>query len=185
MTARRLDGHRAEAGGGEGHGRAWRVAGKAVLSGGLAFRDEKCQWVLALPVSSPRSPRRPPSVSHVDPPSRPPRETVPPPRGPLATREAFTPESASRPRTSGSHARGGGNPASVLGKTSAFCLWPSPRPPSAHVLRPHLFPLSSVPWGSSRSPAPPGACSQPHRGQPGPTALAGRPPAPGGTPPSR
>lgn len=125
---------------------------------------EVSQWVLAFPVSSPRSPRRPPSVSHVDPPSRPPRGTVPPPRGPLATREAFTPESASRPRTSGSHARGGGNPASVLGKTSAFCLWPSPRPPSAHVLRPHLFPLSSVPWGSSRSPAPPGACSQPHRG---------------------
>lgn len=146
---------------------------------------EVSQWVLAFPVSSPRSPRRPPSVSHVDPPSRPPRETVPPPRGPLATREAFTPESASRPRTSGSHARGGGNPASVLGKTSAFCLRLSPWPPLAHVLRPHLFPLSSVPWGSSRSPAPPGACSQPHRGQPGPTALAGRPPAPGGTPPSR
>lgn len=182
-SARRPPRRSRRRGGARAH--AWRVAGKAVLSGGLAFRAEKCRSG-----SSPSLFPHPvrlggPPVSHVDPPSRPPRETVPPPRGPLATREAFTPESASRPRTSGSHARGGGNPASVLGKTSAFCLWPSPRPPSAHVLRPHLFPLSSVPWGSSRSPAPPGACSQPHRGQPGPTALAGRPPAPGGTPPSR
>lgn len=186
MTARRLDGHRAEAGGGEGHGRAPGAslgrpcsAGASPSGTGSVAVGPRIACFLT-PFASAAPP-----VSHVDPPSRPPRETVPPPRGPLATREAFTPESASRPRTSGSHARGGGNPASVLGKTSAFCLWPSPRPPSAHVLRPHLFPLSSVPWGSSRSPAPPGACSQPHRGQPGPTALAGRPPAPGGTPPSR
>lgn len=166
--------------------RAWCVAGKAVLSGGLAFRDGKCrsgssQSLFPHPVRLGGPPLSPTWTLQAGRPGRLsllPGAHLPPGRRSLPNRPLGRGPQGATPEEAGTRLLSWGKPLHfVFGRRRG-----RPR----HTSCAHTCSLSALCLGGPPGPPPRPGPALSHIGDmPGPMALAGRPPAPGGTPPSR